>query len=169
MAKQKPTFGYTLGELLQQYIETAHTNQKALSELSFELAEQGILDHGLQRQHISRLVKDGVQVPEASTLHIVAVSLATAMDRYGLPASPDMLYSHLWHAAHNRPVPVENLDPELIELINGIAAVLAPLRADMRRAIYAGYRAFASAFMKRAKDEQIAARLKSRETQSNDV
>lgn len=161
---------FTLGQLIENYLETASSNQKLLSELSFDLVDQGLLDHGIHRQHLQRLAGDKVKEPDPMTLHVVATSLAVALQRNGLEEiTADILYSHLYNTSRSRPASIETMDAELLDLASYVAAVLAPLRPDIRRAVYAGFRAFVGAFMKQAKDEQREARKLSRATKSNDV
>lgn len=120
---------FTLSDALKGYRGTLKLSQQQLAELTFELAAEGIVTHGIVQQHISRIEK-GDQ-PVESTLAVLAGTIAEAFNRDGWETTPAEILKHLRNAKAVK-VRAENVSTQAAKL----DAMMAPLPERARTVLW---------------------------------
>lgn len=125
---------YTLSDALKGYRGTLRLSQQELADLTFELAEQGIVTHGIAQQHISRIEKG--DVPQETTLRVIAATISEAFNRDGWETTPDEIMRHLRNAKGTK-VQATEVSEEAAKLDAMIAPMPERLRLMIWRMVFA--------------------------------
>jgi transcriptional regulator with XRE-family HTH domain len=130
----------TLADTIQRYRLMSGFSQHQLSDLSFKLAEQGIIDSGIHRTQITRI--EGGQKPQPATLFTLSRVLAAALSEAGYDMTGDDVYHHLMNTDRLK-LTTRHVSPRAAE----IDAILAPLKLENAEPIWDALVAAASAYI----------------------
>lgn len=160
-----------LAKLIKLYRIQTGLTQEALSLLTFELTERGIVNHGIQRAHIVRLEgidpdtgQAKVPKPHPDTLFILAQALAERFHQVGDEAiTADDIFRHLMNTQRSR-ISSRDVSPAMAE-IDAILSIASPDSREMIENILIDT---ANSLIRRLKEYTTRRRAQQRDTKRNE-